>query len=107
PELVRHLRQRLAVDVDGTPPFAQYEVDLAPLRVSTRVVVSRMPAPALLALQRSPRHALGHGQHRLQVERRMPARVVATTASLNRHVPGPLLQPVDRLPRQLELCASR
>src|SRR3954453_23296885 len=63
-ELVRHLWQRLTVDLDHAAALAQYEVDLAPLRVGGRVVVTGMPAAALLAREGGSGDALRDGQHR-------------------------------------------
>src|SRR3954451_4543361 len=75
-EVVRHLRQRLAVDLHRPAPLGQHQVDLAPLGVGLRIVVTGVTAATLLALQRRSGDALRNRQHGAQVESGVPARVV-------------------------------
>src|SRR3954453_3097852 len=82
-EVVGHLRQRLAVDLDGAALLVQDEVHPAPLGVGGRIVVAGVPATALLASQRRSRDALGDCQHRPQVQRGVPAGVVVASGALH------------------------
>ena len=76
-QVVGHLRQRFAADLDAGAVPARRDVDLRELAlVRFRVVIARVAAAALLAFERVARAALGDGQHGVEVDRHVPARVV-------------------------------
>ena len=79
------------------------DVDLAEAVVGERIVVAGVPAAALLALDRAERHRLGHGQHRVQVERQVPARVELAAAA-HADAPEALLEHGDLLQRLPQLA---
>ena len=61
------------------PPL-DHEVELAQLRVELGVVAARVGPAALPALDRAEEHALRIVDHRLEIERRVPARIELTSA---------------------------
>jgi hypothetical protein len=65
-ELGRHLGQRLAGTWIAPVAQSQDHVDLAPRVVGVGMVVARVAAAALLALERGHRRALGHGEQRVR-----------------------------------------
>src|SRR3972149_6235316 len=96
-QLGRHLGQRLTRDLSrAVRPHPYRHVVLTPVRIRLRVVVPCVRAPALLSLQRSQRYRLRNGEHRTQVHRQVPARVVLPVA-LNARVPCTLLLCTDLL----------
>src|SRR5439155_17212448 len=80
PQLARGLGRRRGSQLALTVAQPRDDVLLAPIRVRLRVVVARMATAALLAEQRRPRHRLGAEEHRPQVEREVPRRVVHASA---------------------------
>src|SRR3989442_5935046 len=72
----RHLGQRLAADLDAPVLEPNHDVDLAPGVVGVRLILARVAAAALLALERGQRRALRDREQRVQIERGVPARVV-------------------------------
>src|SRR5256886_11707086 len=86
-----------------TTLFRSHHVDPAPLIVRVRVVVPRVAAAALFALERRQGAALGHGEKRPEAERRVPAGVVGASP-LGAYPLRPRLEGLD-LPERLRELA--
>src|SRR5574337_72423 len=78
--MIGHLRDRLKRGDDRAVALAHDDVHGTELRISGRVVVSRMSASTLLAVYGGSRHAFRDGEQRAQVQGRMPAGMVRTAA---------------------------
>src|SRR5512145_1953926 len=76
-QLIGHRRNRHARDPHTTiRTFAYHDIDPPELRVLVGKVLAEVSAPTLLALDGRARDGLGHHQEIVQVDRRVPARVV-------------------------------
>src|SRR5262249_50038085 len=72
-ELIGDRRDRVLLDAEAPVLPGQHDVHGAPAVVGERVVVARVAAAALLALDRPERRGLGDREHRVQVQRQVPA----------------------------------
>src|SRR3954452_12146022 len=106
-QVVRHPRQRLGGEVDAVAGGVDGEGDVerAPPLVEAGVVVAGVSPARLLALERRLRDALGDQEHVAQVDRQVPAGVVAAVA---RHVQvlRTLLELLDLAERLLQLLTG-
>src|SRR3954469_528598 len=71
----RHLRQRRLRHGDLIAVQTHAVVDLLPMGIGRRIVVTGMAAPTFLALDRGPRDRFRNGEQSLQVGRLVPTRV--------------------------------
>ena len=74
--------------------LAHDDIDFGELRIGVRKVVARMAAATFLSLDRGQRRRFGKGQQRVEIQGRMPARIVLAIA-FNFDVLRPLFQFVD------------